>query len=81
MSSKDRPADIVLGSDGSGRASGISDIAWDACGQPQSRAVSDRVPPAIRTTAHQCRHTGDAAPPLTTDAARALLSVKERRTV
>ena len=55
------PTDTVLGSDGSGHGSGISDIAWDACGQSQSRAGSDRVPPAIRTTAHQCRHAADAA--------------------
>jgi hypothetical protein len=55
------PTDTVPGSDAFGHGSGISDIAWDAWGQSQSRAGSDRVPPAIRTTAHQCRHAADAA--------------------
>jgi hypothetical protein len=48
-----------LGSDGSGR--GIRDIAGTPCGQSQSRAGSDSVPSAIRTRAHQCRHTAETA--------------------
>jgi hypothetical protein len=77
-----RPTDTVLGSDGSGRALRISDIAWDACGQSQlSRAGGDRRPSGTRTATFQCRHAADAAAAaLTTDKARALLSIKKRRT-
>jgi len=75
------PTDTVLGPDGSGRGSGISDITWDACDQSQSRAGSDRLP--LRSGP---RHISADTPlmqrpPLTTDGARALLSIKERRTV
>ena len=76
---QDRPTDTVLGSDASGHGSGISDIAWDACDQSQSRAGSDSVPSAIRTTALSADTPLMQRPPLTTDEARALLSIKERR--
>jgi len=50
------------------------------CDQSQSRAGSDSVPSAIRTTALSADTPLMQRPPLTTDEARALLSIKERRT-
>ena len=49
------------------------------CGQSQSRAGSDRVPSAIRTTALSADTPLMQRPPLTTAEARGLLSIKERR--